>query len=307
MERPTWMVEPADRAVQDAGELCPAADAEADDPVAFAAEMGFVADERQAEVLRAIANPEIKKGILNCSRQWGKSTTVAAGAVHRLVTRPGSKVVVVAPSKRQAALLVRTAVAMLKARGIRTQKDGIYEVSAVLPNESVLIGLPCREDTARGLASVSLLVVDEAAKVPDAMYEAVRPMGVVVNGDVWLMSTPWLATGFFYDAWENGGPRWARFAVKATECPRIPAAYLEEQRSEMPGWAFRREYMAEFVRDDLSAFDAEVVEEAMDDGIAPMDMDWAAFGAAQRQMNQNFYGNSGDGKKNGIERNQPCF
>ena len=39
-----------------------------------------------------------KRGILNCTRQWGKSTMAAAKAVHRAYTRPGSLVLVASPT-----------------------------------------------------------------------------------------------------------------------------------------------------------------------------------------------------------------
>ncbi len=58
-----------------------------------------------------------------------------------------------------------------------------------------------------------------------------RPMPAVKGGDLWLMRTPWGRAGFFYEAWEHGGPRWKRVAVPATECGRISAEFLEEERS----------------------------------------------------------------------------
>ena len=45
--------------------------------------LGFEADEKQRMVLDSTA----KTGILNCSRQWGKSTVMAVKAVHRAWTR----------------------------------------------------------------------------------------------------------------------------------------------------------------------------------------------------------------------------
>jgi hypothetical protein len=49
------------------------------DEVEFArTRLGFRPDERQAEVLRSTA----KRGILNCSRQWGKSTVTVAKALY---------------------------------------------------------------------------------------------------------------------------------------------------------------------------------------------------------------------------------
>ena len=247
------------------------------DPVELAREAGFAPDERQAEVLRAMADPAVKQGILNCTRQWGKSTTAAAGAVFRVVSRAGCLVVVASASEVQAARLVGTAREMLEKLGIPVRRDGIHQISVLLPNGSRIVGVPRNEATVRGLAAVSLLLIDEAAKVPDSMYHAVRPMVAVSRGDVWLMSTPWGAFGFFYEAWMHGGPAWKRFSVKATECARIPVEWLEQERSQMTRWAFQREFMAEFVRDDLSAFDAELVEAAMDDHAAPMEIDWAEF------------------------------
>ena len=68
------------------------------DIVEFArTKLGFEPDEKQAEVLRSIS----KRGILNCSRQWGKTTVLAAKVVHRMFTEPGILIIVASPSLRQ--------------------------------------------------------------------------------------------------------------------------------------------------------------------------------------------------------------
>ena len=70
------------------------------DPVAFAREaLGFEAGRKQALVLRSAA----KRGLLNCSRQWGKSTVAAIKAVHRALFTPKAMMLVVSPSERQRA------------------------------------------------------------------------------------------------------------------------------------------------------------------------------------------------------------
>ena len=48
--------------------------------------LDFGADSKQAEILLSTS----KRGILNCSRQWGKSTVAAVKAVHRAYTQPDS-------------------------------------------------------------------------------------------------------------------------------------------------------------------------------------------------------------------------
>jgi hypothetical protein len=55
------------------------------DPIAFARDrLGFHADPDQSLVL----NPAIRRGMLNCCRQWGKSTTLAVLAVWKAIHFP---------------------------------------------------------------------------------------------------------------------------------------------------------------------------------------------------------------------------
>jgi len=63
-------------------------------------------------------------------------------------------------------------------------------MSLEFPNGARIIGLPGSEATIRGFSAVSLLLVDEAARVSDDLYKAIRPMLAVSAGELWLMSTP---------------------------------------------------------------------------------------------------------------------
>src|SRR5580698_5116073 len=126
------------------------------DAVEFArTRLGFAADEQQAAVLRS----EAKRGILNCSRQWGKSTVAAAKAVHRAYARPGSLVLVASPGERQSAEFLRKASAMVRRAGVAARGDGDNPISLLLPNRSRIVGLPGNEGTVRGFSAVSLLLI----------------------------------------------------------------------------------------------------------------------------------------------------
>jgi terminase large subunit-like protein len=226
----------------------------------------FDPDERQTEVLRS----GTKRGILNCTRQWGKSTMAAALAVHRAYTKQGCTVLVASPSERQSGETVKKAEVMLDRAGIRTDSDGINAISLRLPNGSRIVGLPGKEGRVRGFSAVSLLLIDEAAQVEDSMYKALRPMLAVSDGDLWLMSTPFGKRGFFYECWEHGGTEWLRVSVKATECSRIQASFLEEERREMGAAWFQQEYMAEFIDNGSAVFGRDLVEAAIDDDVEPL-------------------------------------
>jgi len=112
---------------------------------------------------------------------------------------------------------------------------------------------------------VSLLVIDEAARVPDAVYKALRPMLAVADGDLWMMSTPAGKSGFFYENWEHGGEEWERTAAPATERPRISQTFLEEERRQLGEIWFRQECLCEFVDNGLHMFDRHVVMGAMEE------------------------------------------
>jgi len=111
--------------------------------------LGFE-DEKQARALASAA----KRGILNCTRQWGKSTVAAIKAVHRAYTREGSLVVAASPTERQSAEFLRKASEMVARLEIRPRGDGKNGVSLLLPNGSRIVGLPGTEGTIRGFSAV---------------------------------------------------------------------------------------------------------------------------------------------------------
>ncbi len=219
----------------------------------FASErLGFEADEKQAAVLRGG-----RRGIVNCTRQWGKSTVTAVKAVHRAFTKAGSLTLVLSPSGRQSGEFLRKAEGFVQRLGIRVRGDGVNELSIAFPNGSRIVGLPGNETTVRGFSAVSLMLIDEAARVEDLFYRAVRPMLAVGDGDLWLMSTPDGKRGFFWEEWE-------RVSVGVPDCPRISARFLEEERAKACDETFRQEYLCEFVDQEGAVFTREMIEGMLD-------------------------------------------
>ena len=229
------------------------------------ARLKFEPDAAQERVLAA----NTKRGLLNCSRQWGKSTVTAAMAVRQAFTEAGSLTLVVSPSARQSGEFLRKAGEFVQKLGIRPKGDGDNELSLQLPNRSRIVGLPGSEATVRGFSAVSLLLVDEAARVSDEMYLAVRPMLAVSGGTLWLMSTPFGKRGFFYEAWAKGRD-WMRVRGPATECPRIRKEFLKEERDSMGDRYFRQEYLCEFEDARCGVFERDIVERAITDEVAPL-------------------------------------
>jgi hypothetical protein len=231
--------------------------------------LGFEPDAAQERVLTT----QSRRVVMNCTRQWGKSTVTAAKAVHQAATVAKSLTLVVSPSARQTGEFLRKAGEFVRMLGVRVKGDGDNEMSLLLPNRSRIVGVPGNEATVRGFSAVSLLLVDEAARVEDEIYLAVRPTLAVSRGTLWLMSTPFGKRGFFYETWAEGGSEWERVRVPADECPRIERTFLrEEQRTLGERW-YRQEYQCEFVDSVSGIFDRELVERAITKDVKPLEFD----------------------------------
>lgn len=204
--------------------------------------LGFHPEPQQIPVFEARTG----KVILCCNRQFGKSTTIAAIALHRAYCHPGSLLVILAPTLRQSNELLLKVRKFLGSLDIRQRTDGFNAVSLFFPNGSRIVAAPANPDTIRGFSSVSMMLIDEAARVSDEVFEAATPMLARSNGDIWLMSTPKGRTGFFHDIWHSTDPDWTRIHSTAADCPRIPAAFLESERATKPAAVFDEEYMCIF-------------------------------------------------------------
>jgi hypothetical protein len=203
--------------------------------------LGLEPDPWQVEVLQA-GHPRL---LLNCCRQAGKSTVVALLALAEAVFVPGTKVLLLSRSHRQSAELFRIVTDFHGRLGspLRVRQNA---EELQLSNFSRIVCLPCKEETVRGYAHVRLLVIDEAARVPDDLYRAVRPMLAVSGGRMICLSTPYGKRGFFYEAWARGGADWARIEVRADQVNRIRPEFLEQERRALGASWYRQEYCCSF-------------------------------------------------------------
>jgi len=225
----------------------------------------FDADASQAAVLAA-GSPggAPMRLLLCCSRQWGKSTTAAALITHRAVSQQGALVLCVAPTLRQSAELVRKVIEFLKQAKVEFHGG---KLGCELRNGSRIVAVPGQEANVRGFSAPSLIVIDEAARVPDLLYKAIRPMLVVGRGDLALLSTPFGERGFFWKEWAHGGERWMRVEGKATDCSRFSLEELDDERRAQSAEWFSQEYLCSFVGFENQAFRKEWLEAAVADGI----------------------------------------
>jgi hypothetical protein len=239
-----------------------------EDRAEFAAAVGLPDLDPWQERLLSSEAPRV---LMNCARQTGKSTTAGVLALHRALHVPGSLVLILAPAERQAKELFSKVAEAYRALGHPVPADSYRALGATLANGSRIEALPGTEKTIRGFSGADLLIVDEASRVTDELYYAVRPMLAVSGGRLMLLSTPHGKRGVFFEEWEHGdGSAWERYEVPASECPRIPASFLEEERRSLPAWIYRQEYECSFEDTEDQLFGFDLVQASITDEVAPL-------------------------------------
>lgn len=263
----------ARRMLREARELdvptLPDRDVEPPSRVALAEAAGIIPDPWQRVALESTA----RKLMFNCCRQSGKSTTAALLAVHEAAFTPGALALMLAPSLRQSGELFRTCLQLMKRADVPL--PAIVMESALrleLENGSRIIALPGSESTTRGYAAATLVIIDEASRVPDALIAAVRPSLATTNGRLVALSTPAGKRGWYYLEWMNG-EGWERSRVVATECARISAEFLADELRSLGPRLYDQEYCCEFFDPDSAVFSSELIERALCANLTPL---WSA-------------------------------
>jgi hypothetical protein len=215
-------------------------------------------DPWQVKALRS----ESKRQLYLASRQSGKSSVAAIKSLHKAMYTPGSLVLLVSPSLPQSQEIFRKCLTAYRDLG---RPEGVAAESALrleLGNRSRIISLPGSEQSTVGY-SADLLVIDEAARTPSELVEALLPTVAVTDGAILALTTPAGARGWFYELWSSPdvGEVWETYRITAEECPRISEEHIEEARMTRGERHVRQEYYCSFEADEAGFFEDHTVLE----------------------------------------------
>ena len=271
------------------------------DALTMLRQAGMEPDRHQTSMLTSTARQQLWLA----HRQFGKSLCVADLAWAEACTVPGSLTLLISRSQRQASELFRKVKTFVRTSpGPALIRD--TELSLETRISSRIVSLPASPDTVVGYTAPGLVIIDEAARVHDALYYALRPMLAMSRGRLIALSTPWGQRGWFYEAWqthhteqamdaataqalladlgmavppdllweEDGTAfQWERFKVTAPDNPRLHPFFLANERRSVPDLIFRSEWLCEFIAATGAVFDFTDLERMMSDEIAPL---WSA-------------------------------
>lgn len=222
------------------------------DPLALAAAARIHLDPWQESALR----DNHKTLLLNCGRQVGKSTCTALIIVQELL-REDSMTIIVTPSERQSKELLRKVLKFWRLIGRPIAAVAATKTSLELINGSRIEAFPGSSDTIVGMSGVTLLVADEAARIPDELIGSVTPMLATTDGRQVHLTTPRGRQGYFYHLWvtpAEDDPSIGRVSIPTAECPRVTPVFLARELRRLGERQFGEWYECKFQDAELGVF-----------------------------------------------------
>lgn len=228
-------------------------------------------DKWQLEVLATTGN------ICLCSgRQVGKSTVIAKDAGDFAAKNPNVSVLIIAAVERQAFELFQKTLWYLEDNYksyILKGKDRPTMSKVKLNNGSIIRCLPTGID-GRGIRGFTIdrLYADEAAFIPELVWEAITPMLLTTGGDIVLLSTPHGNQGFFHRAFHDKD--FTNFQISSeevmadreicdtwSELQREKAfEFLNREKNRMTALQYAQEYLGQFVDSLRQVFSDELIK-----------------------------------------------
>ena len=188
--------------------------------------------------------------VYRSGRQVGKTMSTAVKAIHFAFFAPlqlktvkdECTIVIAAPTQNQATIMfdrIRSLVInndFLKGYIVRNTQSELWVNYLDGKGMSKII------TRATGETGVSLrgysphcIIADECSFIKSSILKAFLPSGMATHARVWLTSTPFSKSGYFFEACQNAKPSnpdgmWTEFHVKSTDSPLIQEdpSFLEE-------------------------------------------------------------------------------
>lgn len=225
----------------------------------------FEWDVWQRDVLDTDGNITIRAG-----RQVGKSEVIGAKGCKFALENQGTTTLIIAASQRQSSLIFEKVKANVDRecdKGENLYKEPPTLTKIFLKNGSKIYSLPAGRTGyfIRGF-SIDLLIADEAAYIPETVWNAVIPMIAVSRkirkmGYIILLSTPFGRGGYFFHSFTDKD--FKSFHVSSEDCDRIPKDFLKKERERMSKAEYRQEYQGEFTDEWNQFFSTDLIKKCM--------------------------------------------
>lgn len=213
----------------------------------------------QEEVHKQMEN-HYKSGdifVVKSKRQCGKSC-LAALLLIEYALKYKCISVVVEPTQAQSRRLYKQIVDMMTKTGLIKSANSQLLTIEFTTGSEILFKSAEQKDALRGFTVSGILVIDEAAFIPDEIFEILYPTCDANNAPILVISTPLFCSGEFYELYIrgiNGDSRVISFDWSKYDTSKyLSKEKLEYYRNTISPLKFKSEYLGEFISEGSYLF-----------------------------------------------------
>ena len=195
--------------------------------------------------------------VVKSKRQVGKSCLAALLLiVYALKEKCIS--VVVEPTQAQSRRLFKQISDMMQPTGLLKSANSQLLTMEFSNGSEILFKSAEQRDALRGFTVSGLLVIDEAAFIPDPIFEILYPTCDANNAPILVISTPLFCSGEFYNLYTRGmngdkhtkSYNWSEYDTSKY----LSKEKLEHYRETISSLKFKSEYLGEFISEGSYIF-----------------------------------------------------
>ena len=195
--------------------------------------------------------------VVKSKRQVGKSCLAALLLIEYALTEKCISVVV-EPTQSQSRRLFKQILNMMQGTGLVNAANSQLLTMEFSNGSEILFKSAEQRDALRGFTVSGLLVIDEAAFIPDPIFEILYPTCDANNAPILVISTPLFCSGEFYNLYTRGmsgdkhtkSYNWSKYDTSKY----LSKEKLEHYRETISSLKFKSEYLGEFISEGSYIF-----------------------------------------------------
>lgn len=198
--------------------------------------------------------------VVKSKRQLGKSMMCANILLQVGLTYLATTSILVSPTLSQARKIYKDIVnAVGENSAIKKKNETLLEIT-LINNSQILFKSAEQREALRGYTVSGVLILDEAAYLPDSIAELVLPWTTVKKAPILVVSTPNTKSGLFYQWYIEGLNPASQSKVVTIDWNEwdtsefLPQDRIDMFRKIMPKGQFRSEILGEFVDEGTGVF-----------------------------------------------------